>query len=297
MSDHEKELRERELQDLWIEALLTGVNGGEDHTDRLSHALAQIEHQEIEGVPAPPAEHQTIWRLGGWSTVGVAGAVLLIFLSLLPNDSSHAAMEAIQRSLDVASDRVTRVYQLRRKYRDASGDTIENESELYVRGNDCFALRHPGVLPGATVWLGKNGNETWIVPAFGPPLTGDSTILEKFLGGRAELDTPYLNISSILTRMKSRGFELDYLPPEEISGQSGKTFTCNRIVAYRNGTGTDNLPISIKLWTDRDSEIAMRIAAQWKVTDQESGVKSIELEFQDEAPSLLEDWFTTEAHR
>ena len=297
MSDHEEERREHELQDIWIEALLTVVNGGEDHTDRLSRALAKIEPQKMGDAPAPPVGHQSIWRLGGWPTVGVACAVLLIILSLLPNDSSHAAMAAIQRSLDVATDRVTRVYQLRRRYRQVSGHTIENESELYVLGNDCFALRHPGVLPDSTVWLGKNSNETWIVPAFGPALTGDSTVLEKFLGGRAELDTPYLNITSILTRMKSRGFKLDYLPPEEISGQSGKTHTCNHIVAYRNGTGTDKLPISIKLWTHRDSGMAVRIAAQWKVADRESGIKTIELEFQDEAPSLLEDWFTAEAHR
>ncbi|MEM7311810.1 MAG: hypothetical protein AAF497_01535 [Planctomycetota bacterium] len=230
------------------------------------------------------------------SRVTYVCAVLLLvaIVVILNGGGTQSAMAAVVRSIDVAAEMTTRKYQIQIERR-MRGETETSLANLYVRGSDRFALQHPSpLLPGRSVWLGKDDVESWIVPAIGPVLKGDHTLHRRWT--RDELDIPDMDISSLLTRMMSSGYRLEAMSDEEISVSDGHTFVCQHIRAERETAEQPNLPMAIELWASRESGIAVKIFARWALADDDSGKKSAVLSFQGEQPNLSATWFTAEAH-
>ncbi len=292
MNDHEKP-KQDELREAWIESLLVSAMKPPDHADRIARAMSRLEPGQV--APNPAALGRTRVRFVEWGSVGVAASVLLALFWLLHDGGSQSAMAAIQRSLDVAAEQTTRKYLLQVEYRSADGQTLKTDNDLYVQGNKRLVLRHPSLLLGTSFWLGRNGSESWVVPPLGPVLKGDNGNLILWLRSREELDTPYLHVSTFLTRM-SRGYQLETLDDEEVAVPITGPVACQHIRARRISAAQPDLPDTIELWASRESGIAIRLIARWELGDDQIGRKSVLLTYRNEEPSLSEDWFTPERH-
>lgn len=292
MNEHEKPKQE-ELRESWIESLLVSATTPPAHADRIARAMSQIETNPVVPYSAALARRRRrFWQRGA---VAVAAAVLLALLLLFPSGGRQSAMAAIQRSLEVAAQQTTRKYLLQIEYWAALGETRTIDNDLYVQGSKRFVLRHPGLLPGTSIWLGRDGSESWVVPPFGPVLKGNKTMLNRWLRSREELGTPYLHVTTVLKRM-AHGYRLETLDDEEIAVPVGGLVACQHIRAQRKTPDEPDRPDTIELWASRESGMAMRLVARWELGVGESGRKSVVLTFQNEEPSLSNDWFTAEGH-
>lgn len=303
--------KHEDLRESWIESLLWSATQTEDHADRISRAMSRIvaegsepQEQEQTAVHAKRRVQSRSRFRYRWPSIGIAAAVLLSLFFLFPNGGSRTAMAAIQRSLDVAAERLTRKYLVRIQYRPTIGRSVEVNADLYVQGADRFALRHPGVVPRTNLWLGRDGKQSWILPVFGPVIKGDSSIFERRLVSYNDLDAPNMHIRNILTRM-SRGYHLQALRDEEITTPDGPV-TCQHIRAElkpgkrmtpgARPTALSSPPEEIELWASRESGMAMRLVAHWNLDSDAIGRESIELTYQSEEPTLTDEWFTAEGH-
>lgn len=290
MNEHS---RQEELREAWIESLLVSATRPQSHSDRIDRALSEI---DIEPVAAQSLGHsRNRIRSVRWGVTGVVAALLLVSFFVIQTDgNSHSAMAAVQRSFEVAAQQTTRRYLLQIEHRSENGGTRTTDVDLYVGGSDRFALRHPSPLPGTSVWLGRNGAQSWIVSPLGLVLKGDHTLHRRW--AREELDTPNLHISALLTRMMSRGYRLEALSDEEITIPDGPSVECQHIRAQCTTPDQPELPATLELWASRESGMAVRLMARWAIGEAESAKESIVLSFQGEEPSLSDDWFTAEAH-
>ncbi len=224
----------------------------------------------------------------------VAAALLLVAFLVINNGGiTQSAMAAVQRSIDVTAEKTTRKYRMQIERRE-QGTTIRTSADLYVRGNDCFALRHPSPLPGESVWMGRHDGESWIVTAMGPVLKGDHTLHRRVT--RDELDVPSLDLSTLLTRMMSSGYQLETLSDEEIAGPDGRVFECQHIRAERKTADQPDLPAAIELWASRESGIAVKLIVRWALADGDTGKELVVMSFQGDEPELSDAWFTAEGH-
>lgn len=293
----ERDPKRDQLQESLIESLLVSASRREDHSERVTQAMSQIKSTDAELRNEPGSVHPVDrrHRLVIWPTFAIAIAVLFALMLVFPS-SNQPAMAAIQRSLDVAAEQLARKYLLQINFQPRAGESVRIDNELYVQGNDRFAIRHPGILPGSSLWLGQDGDESWVVPAIGPVLKGDTTILRNYLRSREELDTPYLHVATILKRMMSRGYQLETLADEQISVPTGSAFHCRHIRAELGSPDDPGLPHTIELWTSHDSGMAVRLVARWHVADGEIGRESLVLNFIQEEPNLSDAWFSAEGH-
>ncbi len=297
MSDHENSERDA-MRESWIDSLLVSGTRPQDHSQRIEEAMSRIEsaEQTPQGSPRQQRSRGILRRFTGWPTLGVAATILLALLLTFRAGGSQSAMAAIQRSLDVAAERLTRKYLLDIAYRPAPGRTVKFAAELYVQGNDRLALRHPGLLPRAYFWIGRDGDESWFVPPIGPVIKGDVSDLKLYLRAHEELDTPYLHVSTMLNHMMSKGFRLKTMADEVISLDSGRSFMCRHIQATASSPQVPNLPNTIELWTSRETGMAVRMIARWELAEGEPGRESVVMTFQQEEPDLSDSWFTAEDH-
>jgi hypothetical protein len=282
-----------EFREAWVESLLTSVANPQDHTDRVARAMEQI-HAEPDTLTWVALARRRSLSLR-WGAIAVAASALLALFLLIDAGSSRTAMAAVTRSLNVASELMTRKYQLQVQYRGAADNVSQIDIDLFVRGHDRFTLRHPGLLPGTSFWLGTDSSEEWVVPPVGPVRKGNDMVLSRWLRSRGELDTPYLHLTSLLTRM-ARGYRLTSMPDREIELPDGKTELCQVIQAELETSDEANLPDTIELWSSRETGMAIRMVARWNLTEGDIGKESVVLTLQGDEPSLEDEWFTAEAH-
>jgi len=296
MTDNENSKRDQ-LRDSWIDALLVSATNPQDHSDRIARAMRQIESgSETDGNPSVSPHPGHPKRAVRWTTFGLALTILVVGLLFFPGDRNQSAVAAIQRSLDVAAELMARKYLLQIHFRVANDRVVQIDNDLYVRGNDHFAMRHPGLIPGTGLWLGQSGSDSWVLPAMGPVLKGDNTLLSRYLRSRQELDTPYLHLKTALTRMMSQGYQLKTLDDTEITIPDGRSIMCRHIRADLSSSESPSWPHSIELWTSIDTGMAIRLVANWNLAEGETGRESILLTFQQDEPNLPEAWFTAEGH-
>jgi hypothetical protein len=294
MNDKEKTDYKQLRQD-WIESLLVSATARQDHEDRIARAMRHIglESPASTQSVAPGRNESHPVR---WAAMGVAATLLLALFLVAQNfGTSRSAMAAVERSLNVAAQRTARKYVLQLEYRTANGNKLQIDNELFVQGNERFALRHPGLLPGTSFWLGQDGSEAWVLPAFGPVRKGDNTVLSRWLRSRQALDTPYLHVTTLLTRM-SRGYRLEKLADEEVAMPDGATAVCRHVRGKLKAADQPNLPDTVELWASRETGVAVRMVARWQLAAGEFGRQKLVLAFQHEEPSLADDWFTAEGH-
>ena len=293
-NEHTSHDRNREAL---IDALLTAAYVDERMavTKRVDQVMQQIELKR--SAPRRPAYEPTrvtgrIWNR--WVSMAIAASLLgAMFIGLQYFDPAQQALAAIEQSLVAAAEQVARKYIIPVTLKDGR-KVREIENDLYVEGNDRFALRHPALLPGADLWLGKNGGTTWVVPAIGPVLTGNDLALSRWLSSQEQFSTPYLHVTTVLDRM-SRGYRLQKLGESTIRSVAGNDVVCRHVVGELKSEANQELPTTIELWSDAESGMAIRIEARWSLSASESGREKVVIEFADQ-PDLPDNWFEAEGH-
>lgn len=165
----------------------------------------------------------------------------------------------------------------------------DSYSEKLAALRDCVEL-----LPDDYLWLGSDGQDAWLVPALGPIRVGDETGLGRWLSQREQLSTPYLHVESILARM-GRGYRLNEKPATELTLSSGTTVSCQQIEGNLRWRNKDKAPDKVKLWSDAQTGVAMRLELVWNVPTGSLGHHKIAIEFVD-SPALADDWFAFAGH-
>lgn len=293
MSVSDEQPDDDELRQRFVESLLISVGEQQDHSARIRRAMNALP----VSVAATESPTGRSWRGLRWAVTTLTVCVALALGLMLPAGGSSPALVAVERSLKVAAEKMTRRYQLQVDARTLLGTSRTIDNDLYVQGHDRFALRHPGLLPGRDTWLGRRGDESWVVPAAGPVLQGDRTVLSRWLSERGEPDTPYLHVSTILSRMNTRGFQLQLLQDESVQLPDGSTVLCQHIQAQQTSPIARELPVTIKLWASRATGMAIRLTARWDLPPGEPGRKSVVLTYLSDEPSLSAEWFTPQAHQ
>ncbi|QDT36892.1 hypothetical protein [Stratiformator vulcanicus] len=285
-----------ERNDAFVESLLLSATQTEDHEDRIRRVMASIE-VATKTRSAGRNLHSTR-RLLRWSSLAATAAILLLVLTVFQNGSPNVAVAAVERSLAVAVERITRSYSVRVEYQLAGGASLVKTNSLYVQGPDRFVLRHPTAVNGTemNVWLGRNEDESWVLPPIGPVLKGDGQMVHQWIDRRNDIATSYLHVATILERMGSRGFSLESLPDESLTRIDGQVEHCQFIRATRESNTDLDLPAEIELWASRETGMAMRLIAHWQVREGETGRVLVELSFLRDEPHLANSWFAAEAH-
>ena len=284
-----------ELRESWIDSLLISATKPQDHSERIAQAMDRIEADQLTARPRATKQFGSRWVL--WRAMGVVAALLFLGFLLFSDGGTRTAIAAVQRSLDIAAERTIRKYWVEVNYQAAGGQTRTVRNDVYVQGNDRFVLRHPALLPGTSFWLGQDGNESWVLPAFGPVLKGDNTMLGRWLETRGQPATPYLHVTSVLERMMSRGYQLKTVSSDEsITVSEAVAVACRHIRAERTAAQEPGLPETIDLWAGQDSGMAMRLVARWKPAERVTGRESVVITFRNEETTLSDAWFTAEGH-
>ena len=290
MNDEHRDANKERLRDAWIESLLESTIHPENHRDRIEKAM-----QRIDAVPQSRTrtgwQKRVIWQ---WGSVAAAVAVLTSIIVL--GHGNESAMAAVERSLTVAAEPLTRRYTLQLHYQNETDAISEFNHDLYVQGHNRFVLRYPGILPGAGFWIGRNGSDSWVLPPIGPVLTGNNTALSRWISEREELNTPELHVTTVLSRMLSKGYRLETLADETIQTPEAGQVRCNRILAQRVVADSQDLPSDIELWASEETDMAIQIVGTWNRPKGQSGKKKIVIRFKNDEPLLGESWFTPQDH-
>ena len=280
-----------------IDALLRAAFVDEQSAvaNRVDQVIKQIElEKSVQHRPSvgPTLAMRRTWNR--WVSMVVAASLLgAMFIGLQLLSPAQHALAAIERSLEAAEEQVARKYLITVTLKDGKRSR-EIENDLYVEGNDRFALRHPAILSDADLWIGKNGQTTWVVPAIGPVLTGNDVALNRWLNSQEQFSTPYLHVTTILARM-SRGYRLRKLGESTIRSVAGNDVSCRHVVGELKSEANQSLPATIELWSDAESGVAQRIVARWSLSESDSGREKVVIEFVDQ-PDLPDQWFEAEGH-
>jgi hypothetical protein len=281
-----------ESRDALMDALLSAALG--DHAEArnrlIDKVLAQMRSGESAQRPQPtrPSDRRR------WMILGLAASILMALVFGLPwLVGPPIALAAIERSLMAAAAEISRHYTIRTTFVEDDGTKRIVVSDLYVKGNDRFALRHPALLSDRDAWLGHENGQAWVVPGWGPVRTGDRIAFSRWLNAQEKFATPYLHVSTVLQRMSS-GFVLAELSRETVKLANGTEIACRHIRGTSKDLGAAQ-PHSIELWADSSTDVAVRIVARWDVEPNAMGREQVELEFAD-ASELAENWFRAEGH-
>ena len=251
---------DRDLQ--LIDALLERAVGSDaaDDEAKIVRLMSSLRSESQTVVSPQPLvrNRKSIWR---WLSVPlVASLAAAILLFTLPNNSTQAAIAAIDRSIAVASEQLdVREYSVAITTRRLNGGTRVREHQLFVRQND-FVIRSDAWIGKGEIWAGGRGEERWVVPRFGAVVIGKAGVLPRKADGKV-LETPFLSVERILERAK-RFYDLDIEESVEIEiGE--ETFVCDRIVGNRTRSPRIVIPRDVEIFIDPKTGFARRVQLRW----------------------------------
>ena len=132
-----------------------------------------------------------------------------------------------------------------------------------------------------------------MVPARGPVLEGNTENLMQWVIGQEGIGTPYLHLSTILTRMRDF-YDLKSLPDQSVKIGS-QHVRCRHILGEIDREASVHRPDVIELWSDAESGFAVQLIARWHLSKGEVGRESLQIQFQ-EPVELHDHFFTPDAH-
>jgi len=280
-------IRQRLAELQWVHGLLTELQPGsqQTQTERIQRAMQALpEHpgeqqpRELDGPaiatsPQSAGRAQTQSRAPKWSRWAITAAVLLcVGLFRQTGGGGSPAEAAVEQALQKAAENRDREFQVIAELQTADAGQVQRiESQLYVRGPNEFVLNHPGLLPGARLWIGTDGQTIWAVPQIGPALVSrEKGPLTEWLK-QFQISTPYLQLTTVLTNLRDR-FAVRELPQESLPSTRREAIPqrFRRIHGIRLGgtLRTESslvklLPDSIDLWVHPGTGEVRRLVLEW----------------------------------
>jgi len=264
-------------------------------SDDLPPQLAEHTVHRGTGLPNTMDRSKRRRLNGKWIPWAIAASTLAVIgfaLQLL--DTSGNAMAAVERSLAAAKELEARHYRIEVTTATEPQTFRDSTSDLYVQGIDQFALRHPALIANGEIWLGSDGEESWVVPSIGPIRMGDETGLGKWLTIREQLSSPILHIETVLSRMK-RGYQLSHKPDATLLLDDGTSIVCQLVVAKLTTKTLAKAPDKIELWSDKQTGVAIRLRASFSKQTSGRAARQVSLTLVD-SPELPDDWFKPTGH-
>ena len=268
---------------LLVDALLASMSDGavDEQAARIGRVLDAI-HDSTPALWRPA-------RLAYWSSLAALAACLLIAVALSWTQfGQHTMAKELLSAVHKVSLEVTdRVYSIRRVV-STSADLPLPQGRLYLRGREGF------VITWSDVVLGRNGDEFWLVAPDGHvTLSGNfdwidagSTRDEVGLRVVQELSLqsrhiPLMQLASVAELM---GHDYDVKWSRgQLEGRR-----VDLLVGYRQ-TAASELPETIQLWSDVDSQVIQRAELGWGRDN------AIVLELEPAEP-IAADWYSYQAH-
>ncbi len=238
-----------------------------------------------------PTQSKAKSRLLVWGLT--AAAMALIAVTLRVDDTSQTAVAAVNRSIAQSRREIGRSYRVTTRFRLSEIKMVDRNVDLFVKGANRFAIRSESLLAARPVWLGSDRGAAWVVPPWGPVLEGDTKNLMQWVLGREEIGTPYLHISTILTRM--RDFYALQSRPDQWVKIGKQSVQCRHVVGTLDSESSFDRPDRIELWADAESGFAVRVMARWNLEKRQALRESVDIQFI--GPVELDDrFFTPDAH-
>lgn len=236
----------------WLDALLEQAHrqNAESVARALAATFTQLRREDgvtlVDSKSRGLRSHSRRWMLS-LAAASIVVAMGLFFRPTTPASAAALTEEAYQATLKPV-DREYRVT--------LTGGRTIREGTLYVHGGERFLLSTRGPL-GRNLHIGRVDDEFWFAPAVGPVFVAKS---ESFVGQwleRASLDMPYLQLTTVLARMRDR-YELSVMPDVSLTPQ-GTMF--HHLKARRRATSADHarLPETIELWANRKTSVVQRL--------------------------------------
>ncbi len=210
-------MRRRVAEWQWLHGLLLQSSRQDDpsNTELIQTTLKALPNQPGEPQTMPAAERAR-GRTSAWRRWLVAAVVLFgVGLVWQIGNGPSSAYAAVEQALLVAAEYRDRQYTVVAELQSPAGRVRKIESQLYVRGLNEFVLDHPGLLPGARIWIGADGHQYWVMPAVGPVWVSQENGPVKEWLDQFQVTTPYLQLTTILTRLRDR-YTLQDAQPESL---------------------------------------------------------------------------------
>lgn len=209
-----------------------------------------------------------------WFPVTIAAVALVaIALIIQPGGSQNSALAAVERSIVAEQRPEAREYEVTLVVRGANGRHRTVTHTLYVQHRN-FAICATPRLGRGKIWLGGHGSDRWLVPRLGPVLVGSEGLLKTQLPNKAVVETPFLNVETILDRIK-RFYDLKLTAAvnlEEPNGTNEETVSiqCDHIAGTRLLPTRVSIPMHVELWADLETGFARRIEMRWEESNSDS---------------------------
>ncbi len=232
-----------------------------------------------------------------WSPLLAVAACLLVISvlsSLLLTPDSRAATLLPQIS-EVATQKIDRVYDIRRVLTSADGPGEALIARLYLRGVEGFVVTSGGAV------LGRNGNQFWFVSPAGKVIIADdfAWMIDESEPERQELGllkelsvessrVPLMQLSSVAKLMQH-----DY----DVTVQSGVLHGEQAVdeLIGKQKSGNRELPDTIRLWSGAESRIIHGAQFIWGNEKEKSQRNTLVFELVD-AEVVPDNWYQHKAH-
>jgi hypothetical protein len=201
-----------------------------------------------------------------------------------------SAQAAVERAYRDAMQPRDRQYQVVTELRISTNHTMSIESQLTVRGNQKFTLRHPVQL--GQCWIGSNGDVGWYVPAVGVPRTDDDPVIAMEWARKQGIGLPDLHVSALIDFLATR-FDLELLPSEKLPDAGDVLW--QRVRGIRREPQADRCQL-VELWCHPRTGVAQKIVMQWDRKPGELGLASITLDLVREK-QLPDRWYEAASHQ
>ncbi len=310
--------RKRELDDAWMEALLSESYRTDEAQDRsrvarvMQSIFSDASHLDavtsgdarpgqLSGLAEPKATRALLpawFNFRTLSALALAASLLFFVFIIVDQGAESQAYAAVVRCTQAKP--TLRQYRMEVvNQRPLIGErTIV--AQLYFNEENRFVAEHPAPqmnprFGGNKMWIGGDAHERWIVPPRGNAIIGPEDTVGRWLAGR-DIASPYLHMNTILERM-TRAYSLSLLPDETIRrfDNEDKEIHCEHIHATLK-VQRPMLPLTIDLWSDIESGLVERMVLQWSGNGNRVGPLSWTLDRVDPDPNLPKNWFDVEAH-
>lgn len=269
---------------LLVDALLTNMS--EDRVERKEQRVRRV-MDAINSTPPAPSARVRLWR---WSSYIAAAACVLLVVTLvwLQFEKHSLANEVLLAVREVSSKTTDRVYSITRVLPNRDDHPLPH-GKLYLRGREGF------VITWGKLALGRRGDQFWLVGRDQQQVTvsdsfawidSGSTGDEFGLRIMQELSlesrhVPLMQLASVAELMQ-HDYEVK-LSRGQLAGRE-----VDLLVGRRRREESD-LPVTIRLWSDRYSRIIHKAELRW------GGSNAIIMELMRSEP-VAADWYEYQTH-
>ena len=248
---------DRDLDDSRVQDLMSKISADNDSTTPRHNQPGQ-------------ARRLTLTTMPRWISIPViAASILAVAILIIPGDSDQPqmlALAALEASMHAESHPGTRKYEITVQPRSLRlWKPRTRHHQLFLNGSQFVLQTQPPFGTGKPV-AGGDKTTRWIIPSSGPVLVGKPGLFQKNRLTRASVEVPFMSLSEIMEKTKTH-FALNLEQAQEII-QNGEAYTCTKISGRRIPDARTQLPESVEIWIDNETDFARRVLLNWQSGDQ-----------------------------